>query len=174
VIPDQPFIHSLSLVRKLRTYGWIAPAEATASSPQDVRFAVPVDRRGRFNDTYSFELFRYARDGKLLGVEEYRAVSNGNHALAATIDDKRLIFREKRSNGRQRSFPYLGKYENPDFLYRLVEVEPEPFELVDELFLASGLVLIGCDPSSHYKGWTAQQDRSAFVIHEVRGGKDGF
>jgi hypothetical protein len=153
MIPHKPFIHSLLLFKKPQTYGWISPAEVATSAPQDVGFAAPVDPRGQFNDVYSFEVFKYGRNSKLLSTNMYDVRWTDNDALKLTIDGHRLIFREKRRNSRQWSFPYLGTFKNPDFLYRLVEVEPEPFDLLDELFLSSGLVLIGCAPSSHYQGW---------------------
>jgi hypothetical protein len=155
MILHKPFIHSLMISKRPHTYGWISPAEVSASSPQDVSFAAPVDLRGRFNFVYYFDVFKYGRNGQPPALQNYPVVLVGQNTMEVTIAGKLLIFREKRRNSRQRSFPYLGKFDNPDFQYRLVEIEPDPFDLVDELFLSSGLVLIGCDPSSHYRGWSA-------------------
>jgi len=155
MIHHKPFIHSLTISKKPYTYGWISPAEVAATSPQDVSFAAPVDVRGRFNYVYSFDVFNYDRNSQPPTVENYDVKLADEKTLKVTIAGKLLIFREKKRNCRQRSFRYLGKFDNPDFRYRLVEIEPDPFYVVDELFLSSGIVLIGCDPSSHYRGWTA-------------------
>lgn len=154
MIPHRPFIHSLTITKEPYTYGWISPAEVAATSPQDVSFAAPVDPAGRLNFAYSFEVFHYGRHGQPPTVENYEVMLVDETTLKMPIAGKVLVFRETRRNSRRRSFRYLGKFENPDFQYRLVELEPDPFDLVDELFLSDGLVLIGCDPS-HYGGWTA-------------------
>lgn len=160
MIPHKPFIHSLLLLKTSRTVGWISPAEVGNSAPQDVGFAAPVDPKGQFNDAYSFEVFKYDRNSKLISTHKYEVRSTETDGLQLDIEGQGLIFREKRRNSRQRSFPYLGRFKNPDFLYRLVEVEPEPSDLLDTLFLSDGLVLIGCAPSSHYQGWIDPGGRS--------------
>ena len=54
------------------------------------------------------------------------------------------------------------------------EVEPEPFELVDDLYLSRRLVLIGCDPR-HYRGWTEpKESRESADVDDGRNWRYGL
>jgi hypothetical protein len=168
MIPHRPFIHSLTLVKQGRTYGWLSPAEVPASSPQDVRFAAPIDLRGRFNDVYCLEVFEYAPNNGLVSTWKHEVLRDTTDALKVIIAERLLVLRTKTRASRSRSFTYVGKYQHPDFLFRLVEVEPEPPALVDGLFLSTRRVLIGCDPAEHYGGWTDRGERTTVTRQDYR------
>ena len=170
--PSKPFIHSLTIMKSPKGHGWISPAEADANAPRDISFVAPVNSDGRLHDVYALEVFKYGLDGKHLSLENHYAYLTEARTLKVLINDHVLVFRENRSNTRLRSFPYLGKFKNSDFQYRLVELVPDPFELVDELFLASGLVLIGCDPASHYQGWMDEAKSDVLEVSRESSAKE--
>lgn len=156
---DPPNIHSLSLVRVSRNYAWFSPAELGADAAQDVGFAAPVDGRRHFRRIYQFDVFQYENPGGPPSVGRHDLVADGDGTFALDLDGRVVRFREKRRGAVRRSFRYAGRYLHRDFHSRLVEIEPEDHAILDRLCLDRGYVLIGCDPSENYAGWTDQSAR---------------
>jgi hypothetical protein len=147
------FVHSLTRIRLRRTYGWFSPAELPGDSPQDVSFVLPVDSRRRFNPSYVMEIFRYSANG--LQSKDSTAIRHVYENVFRTrINNIIIEFREKRHGLRNRAFKYMGEFQHKDFQFKMVEIEPESMQLIDRLYLKFGIVLIGCDPSAHYQGWS--------------------
>ena len=135
----------------------MSPAELKGTSPEDVSFAVPVDSRRRFNPTYIMEVFRYVLLGPL-SKESTLLEQVGDSRFRASVDGTNVFFKEKRYHLRRRAFKYRGNFIHEDLDYRLIELEPVSIKALDQLYLRSRIVLIGCDPSAHYQGWTELAD----------------
>jgi hypothetical protein len=53
---------------------------------------------------------------------------------------------------RRREWPYVGRLQHPDFACPFVGIEPRVPGILDEIFDKYRISIIGCDPSTEYKG----------------------
>jgi hypothetical protein len=142
------FLHSLSRRNMGLGIGWYAPSELSGAN-QGLCFAIPVDQKGQLASKYVCEIANVLQDGsqewqtgQLLREDNYYSVSLGSEAI---------LFKERRTFPNYRVLQYKGVFKHPDFKYGLVELKPFSEQHLDEIFLETGLVLVGCNPES-YRG----------------------
>jgi hypothetical protein len=143
------FIHTLCR-RSLGTgMGWYAPLELE-NSEQGVCFAAPVDDKRRLFGSYRVEFVRLARLAAEGGPGAADAEVVDRDAIRFSIQGEAFTLVARRVFGRYRALPYRGRLSHADFRLRLVEFEEAQEGVFDALLESNGIVVMGCDPHSHY------------------------
>jgi hypothetical protein len=64
----------------------------------------------------------------------------------------KLWFSVSASSRKDRPLPYIGKLWHADFTHRFAEIELEDPAQLDRLYESDGVIVVGCDPFTHYSG----------------------
>jgi hypothetical protein len=143
-----PFVHSLVKSPNTDKHGWCAPVELGEDAPQYLSFVLPVQKGGRFFNTYSCECV--TRHGHKKSIRAYELVSKGEDCFLLQVAGKEFWFVVKPAARNSRRLPYVGRLSHPDFQFHLTEIQPEEPAKLDDLFDQDHTFIMGCDPFTHY------------------------
>jgi hypothetical protein len=144
-----PFVHSLVRTVKGKKEGWCAPVEVGEASPHYISFVVPIVD-GRTHERYACEVVRTSRDGDKIAAHDM--IREGGDSFVLKVADKELWFTVRSVARKERCLPYVGSLKHPDFTSPFIEIEPEDPSKLDQLFEDENVIVVGCDPTTHYGG----------------------
>jgi hypothetical protein len=145
------FVHSLVRTKKSGRTGWFAPIELGESAPHYISFVIPVDERSGVFNEYTCETIRTgARDDEKR--DSHRLLKKGEDSFLLALNRHEIWFNLRPQSKQEQRLPYVGELTHADFSLRFMEIEPEEPRILDQLGGAEGILIIGCDPFTHYRG----------------------
>jgi hypothetical protein len=149
------FVHSLVRIKNGAKAGWCTPVELGEAAPHYISFVIPVDDGA--DDSYACEVVRI--DGDEREVVVYKLVKEGRDSFLLRVDKAELWFTVRPVSQKERRLPYVGKLKHADFASLFTEIEPEEPSALDRLYEDEGVLVVGCDPVTHYLGRTKSSTR---------------
>jgi hypothetical protein len=140
------FVHSLVKTKNAEKVGWCAPIELGESAPHYVSFVIPVD--DGMDDRYICEILR----GDQRNLVAHEMIREGKDSFFLAIGEMRLWFTVRPSSKKGRRLPYVGALKHADFTSLFTEIEPEEPSRLDRLCEDENVIIVGCDPFTHYSG----------------------
>jgi hypothetical protein len=144
------FVHSLVRTYENDKSGWCAPVELGEDSPHYVSFVVPLDDEKRLSSEYECELFETHQDRQT--IESRHLIKKGLDSFVLELAESVLWFVLRPCPQDVLRLPYVGKLKHDDFTQLFIEIQPEDPDALDVLFEQKGIVVVGCEPFTHYRG----------------------
>ena len=153
------FVHSFVKTHHSERTGWRTPMELGEDSPHSIAFVLPAN--GEPDDIYLCELVKLHQNRSEIVSAEL--VKEGNDSFLLSIGRTKLWFTVRPVSMKDRLLPYVGTLKHPDFEFPFLEIEPEDQALLDRLCEDEGLIIIGCDPETHYLGSRSLMEKQTQV-----------